>query len=70
MTYASHNVLCNSVLTGSHFLCLDPVRYYDIHYREVVLVSLIINQYDMAYSGIVPFFELLNTFGDKLQNEY
>jgi len=29
------------------------------------LVSLIINQYELAFSGIVPFFESLNVFCDK-----
>ena len=29
------------------------------------LVSLIINQYERAFSGIVPFFESLNVFCDK-----
>ena len=29
------------------------------------LVSLIINQYELAFSGIVPFFESLNAFCDK-----
>ena len=29
------------------------------------LVSLIINQYELAFSGIVPFFGSLNVFYDK-----
>jgi len=29
------------------------------------LVSMIINQYELAFSGIVPFFESLNVFCDK-----